>query len=128
MVHCCGNTDWSILLQTSVDILSFDAYEYAVNVSLYPEELAAFLDRGGTLAWGITPKTPAAYGETVASLTERLLSGIELLVDKGLHRDDVLRASLVTPSCGLGPLSEDLAERVCELTAGVSRAMRKRYA
>jgi hypothetical protein len=128
MVHCCGNTDWSILLQTSVDILSFDAYEYALNVSLYPEDLAAFLDRGGTLAWGITPKAPAAYDETVASLIERLLSGIELLVGKGIHRDDILRASLITPSCGLGPLSEDLAEHICELTADVSRAMRERYA
>jgi hypothetical protein len=39
-VHCCGNTDWSLLLSTSVDILSFDAYEYTESLALYPEEVA----------------------------------------------------------------------------------------
>ena len=128
MVHCCGNTDWSLLLATSVDILSFDAHEYAMNLALYPDEIAGFLQRGGILAWGITPKGPAAYGESVDSLVEKLLAGIDLLVEKGLHRDDVMRASLVSPSCGLGGLSEDLAERIYALTAGVSQAMRERYA
>jgi methionine synthase II (cobalamin-independent) len=127
MIHCCGNTDWSLLLATSMDILSFDAHSYAVNLALYPEEIAAFLARGGMLAWGITPKTPDAYRETVDSLMERLLSAMDLLVRKGIHLDDILQASLVTPSCGLGPLSEDLAEHVLDLTARVSRAMRARY-
>ena len=128
MVHCCGNTDWSLLLETSVDILNFDAYAYAVNLALYPEQIAAFLDRGGTLAWGITPNTPDAYDETVETLVDRLLGAMDLLVQKGLHRDDILQASLVTTSCGLGSLSEDLAEHILALTAGVSQAMRARYA
>ena len=28
-VHCCGNTDWSVLPSTSADSVSFDAYNYA---------------------------------------------------------------------------------------------------
>jgi methionine synthase II (cobalamin-independent) len=128
MVHCCGNTDWSILLATSVDVLSFDAYAYAANLALYPGEVSAFLDRGGILAWGITPKSEDAYSETVPSLTERLLHGMQLLVQKGILLDDVLQASAITPSCGLGSLSEPLAERVMELTAGVAQAMQERYA
>ena len=127
MVHCCGNTDWSLLLATPMDILSFDAYGYAANLALYPDEVAAFLDRGGTLAWGITPKTPDAYHESVASLVEALLAAMDLLAQKGIHRDEVMQASLITPSCGLGSLSEDLAGRVFELTSGVSQAMRERY-
>ena len=128
MVHCCGNTDWSLLMATSVDILNFDAHEYAANLALYPDEIAAFLARGGMLAWGITPKTSETYDETVDSLVEKLLSGIDLLVQKGLHRDDILEASLITPSCGLGPSPEDLAERALALTAGLSKAMQERYA
>jgi hypothetical protein len=128
MVHCCGNTDWSLLLTTSVDMLSFDAHSYAVHLALYPEEIAAFLDRGGTLAWGITPNTPAALNETVESLTGRFLAAVDLLVKKGMHVDDILQSSLITPACGLGSLTEDLAERILLLTTGVSQAMRERYA
>jgi len=54
-VHCCANTDWSVLLGTKVDILNLDAYGYIENLALYPGELRAFLDRGGVLAWGIVP-------------------------------------------------------------------------
>jgi len=128
MVHCCGNTDWSLLLETSVDILSFDAYGYAAQVALYPEEIAAFLDRGGMLAWGITPKSDDAYDETVESLVERLCAAMHALAEKGFHIDDIRSASLISPSCGLGPLPEALADHVLDLTAGVSSAMRERYA
>jgi methionine synthase II (cobalamin-independent) len=127
MVHCCGNTDWSLLLATSADILSFDAYEYALNLALYPDEIAAFLERGGTLAWGITPNTPAVTQESVESLVAKLLTAMDFLVQKGIHRDDILRASWITPACGLGTVSQDLAERNLSLTAGVSSAMRERY-
>ena len=54
-VHCCGNTDWSVLLSTQVDILNLDAFYYLENLSLYAAELRAFLDRGGCVAWGIVP-------------------------------------------------------------------------
>ncbi len=128
MVHCCGNTDWSLLLETSVDILSFDAYEYSENLALYPDELSAFLKRGGVLAWGITPNTEAAHREDVDSLVERLMAAVERLVGKGIHRDDIMAASFITPACGVGSLTEELAERVMTLTAGVSRAMRERFA
>ena len=54
-VHCCGNTDWGLLLLTNLDILSFDAYGYLETIALYPKELRSFLERGGGLAWGIIP-------------------------------------------------------------------------
>ena len=54
-VHCCGNTDWSLLMETPADILNFDAYAYAESVALYPDAVRAFLRRGGLLAWGIVP-------------------------------------------------------------------------
>jgi hypothetical protein len=127
MVHCCGNTDWSILMETSADILHFDAYEYAPNLALYPDDIKTFLARGGILAWGITPKSDEAYRETVDSLVEKLLAGMDLLVQKGIHPDDLLQGSLISPSCGLGPLSEALAEHVLALTSGVSKAMQERY-
>ncbi|NIN66688.1 MAG: hypothetical protein GTO63_18770, partial [Anaerolineae bacterium] len=51
-VHCEANTDWSLLMETDLDLLNFDAYEHMQALALYPAELRAFLERGGVLAWG----------------------------------------------------------------------------
>jgi hypothetical protein len=126
-VHCCGNTDWSILLSTSTDILSLDAYDYAESLALYPKEVARYLERGGVIAWGIVPSGPAAESETVESLVERLHQAIGLLVAKGVPETALLATGLVGPSCGLGSLDPGLAERVLDFTAGVSAAMQRRY-
>jgi hypothetical protein len=126
-VHCCGNTDWSVLLETSTDILSLDAYDYAESLSLYPDAVAAFLERGGIIAWGIVPSSPAVEGETAASLVDRLHEAMDLLVRKGVSLDRLLAAGLVTPSCGTGSLDPETAERVLQLTAAVAAQMRARY-
>ena len=126
-VHCCANTDWSVLLETSIDILNLDAYEYAESLSLYPEAVAGFLERGGIIAWGIVPSSPMVEGETVAGLVDRLHSAMDLLVQKGVSLDKLLAAGLVTPSCGTGSLDPQTAEQVLDLTAAVSGEMRSRY-
>jgi hypothetical protein len=126
-VHCCGNTDWSLLLSTSVDVLSLDAYEYAESLSLYPDDVGAFLERGGIIAWGIIPAGDRVLGETVDSLVERFHEALNLLVVKGLHRDDLLASALIMPSCGCGSLQIETAERVFELTQGVAQALQDRY-
>jgi methionine synthase II (cobalamin-independent) len=127
-VHCCGNTDWSVLLSTSVDILNLDAYGYADALSLYPDEVSAFLARGGMIAWGIVPASDQALRETVDSLVDRFHEALGLLTAKGLHGDDLLASALIMPSCGCGSLSVETAERVLELTGEVSKALQQRYA
>ena len=127
-VHCCGNTDWSLLLSTSVDILNLDAYGYADALALYPDEVGAFLERGGIIAWGIVPASDQVHEETVDSLVSRFHEALGLLVDKGLHRDDLLASALIMPSCGCGSLSIETTERVFHLTREVSAALRERYA
>jgi len=126
-IHCCGNTDWSLLLSTSMDILNLDAYEYADALLLYPEALGDFLERGGMVAWGIAPASPQAESETVESLVQRLESILDRFAAKGIPRERLLQAGLVSPSCGVGSLAPDLAVKVFSLTAGVSSEMRRRY-
>ena len=126
-VHCCGNTDWSMLLETPIDVLNLDAYDYAASLALYPQEVAAFLERGGVIAWGIVPAGEAAMGETAERLVERLEQAISALVEKGVPREALVRSGLVTPSCGCGSLTEAVAERAFELTVQVAAAMRERY-
>jgi methionine synthase II (cobalamin-independent) len=126
-VHCCGNTDWSMLLETPIDILSLDAYGYAEALALYPREVTAFLERGGIVAWGIVPAGQAAEDETAEHLVERLHECLGLLTAKGVSQELLLQRGFVTPSCGLGSLSIPLAERILALTAEVSHIMRNRY-
>jgi len=127
-VHCCGNTDWSLLMDTPIDILHLDAYDYAESLSLYPDQVGAFLARGGLIGWGVVPASDRVWEETVAGLVRRFEEALALLVAKGLHRDDLLAAALVSPSCGCGSLKVDTAERVMRLTAELSKALRERYA
>jgi len=127
-VHCCGNTDWSILLATPLDILNFDAYNYGYTLALYPEEVKAFLERGGVIAWGIVPHDEEALkGETAKSLLDRLEEGIGALDRKGVSFRLQMDRCLVTPSCGLGSISEEATAWAFELLAGVSKELRKRY-
>jgi methionine synthase II (cobalamin-independent) len=127
-IHCCGNTDWSVVLETSIDILSFDAYGYGETLSLYPTEVKRFLDRGGVIAWGIVPNDEQGLGaETPASLLARLEETMGLLSKKGIDGDVVRSRCLITPSCGLGSLSPASASKALEITAAVSKLFRERY-
>lgn len=127
-LHCCGNTDWGLLLNLPLDIVSFDAYNYALPFSLYSDGLKPFLHGGGVIAWGIVPNTAEALArESTESLVDRLLLAMGLLVDKGIGLDELIDRALITPSCGLGTLSADIAEAVCAETAAVSQTIRARY-
>jgi methionine synthase II (cobalamin-independent) len=127
-VHCCGNTDWPVLLDTSTDILNFDTYNYAESLGLYPTEVKRFLDRNGTIAWGIVPnEAEALAGETVASLKDRLEEAMAPFTRNGVRFKQLIEQGLLTPSCTLTPLSEEAAGHALELLAELSQTMRKRY-
>ncbi len=126
-IHCCGNTDWSILMDTKVDIISFDAYGYLETISLYPEKLKEFLSQGRYLAWGIVPASSKAMEEEIKSLIKRFEDGLKLLVSKGIKREMILENLLITPSCGTGTLPVEVAEKVVKLTKGVSDDIRAIY-
>ena len=127
-VHCCGNTDWSVLLETSFDILSFDAYNYAQSLSLYPAEIKKFLDKGGAIAWGVVPNDEPSLGkETVASLKDRLEAAMAPFTRNGVPFKQLIEQGLLTPSCGLASLSEEAAGRALELLSELSANIRKRY-
>jgi len=126
--HCCANTDWGLLLETSVDVLSFDAYEYAEYLALYPDELRGFLGRGGMLAWGVIPNTgEAAERITLDEAWEVLERALLLFERKGFDRRELLPRSFITPACGTGTLSIPVAERVMRMARELSDRVREEY-
>jgi hypothetical protein len=120
-VHCCANTDWGVLLETKVDILNLDAYGFIENLALYPAELREFLNRGGSLCWGVVPNNTQILHETPQGLAQRLRSGLQLIVDKAAARgvtirvDEFASRSLIAPACGLGSTTVEVADRVFEV-------------
>ena len=121
-IHCCGNTDWGLVFESGVDIVNFDAYRYLEKMLLYPEELSRHLGSGGCLAWGVVPTTGAAYSESESSLRQRLDEGISRFAGAGLDEAILRRQCVITPSCGMGTLEEDLAERILDLLSRVAGA------
>jgi hypothetical protein len=120
------DTDWSLLLSTSADIVGVNAYDHADSLATSAEEVQFFLDRGGILAWGIVPATEDAATETVESLIARLDEAMDRLVQEGVSKDALHKTGLIAPTTGAGSLTPELTERVFYLTAGVSAAIRRR--
>lgn len=105
-MHICGNSDWSVILDTGIDILNFDAYRYGGRLALYADSVQSFLERGGCIAWGMVPTTSEDLAkETSASLAERLHACIGALVEKGIPESRVRDRSILTPCCGCGSLN-----------------------
>lgn len=120
-IHCCGNTDWSMLLKRGIDILNFDAYNFTKEFLLYAEDIKTFLKKGGSIAWGMVPSSEAVDKETGQSIAGRLKDALRILAEKGIGEGGV--SSLVTSSCGLGTLDEKTAGKILKLTAEASQVM-----
>ncbi|HEX9190628.1 MAG TPA: hypothetical protein VF847_00925 [Candidatus Deferrimicrobiaceae bacterium] len=127
-VHCCANTDWGLVLSSRAGYLSFDAYEYADSLLLYPEEVHGFLVRGGRIAFGVIPTAREAIdSETPESLASRMEGILDRLASRGIPREAVVPSAVITPACGLGTLPEDAAERALRLTEELAALLRRRY-
>jgi hypothetical protein len=125
-VHCCGNTDWSMIIETGVDIVSFDAFDYLDYFLLYKDEVIRLLRNGGAVAWGVVPTISFTGKETIGDLQARLEEGLIRFYEWGLDRDMVAERSLVTPACGVGSIEPSRAERIFELLSGLSGTMSRR--
>lgn len=127
-VHCCGNTEWSILIDAGVDLVNFDAFDFGDTIALYPQAVKAHLEAGKGLAWGVVPTNSAKIqGQSVESLIAKLDAGVDNLAKAtGLDRELILTQAMITPSCGTGSLPVADAEMVFNLLGRTSAALRDR--
>ncbi len=124
-VHCCGNTDWSLLLKSKADIINFDAWSFFDRFSLYREAIGEFLSRGGILAWGIVPTSEFTGKETRGELQKRLKTGFRELTQTGIPEERIREKSLLTSSCGMGLMSVKKAEQAMQILGDLSEKMRE---
>lgn len=126
-IHCCGNTEWSILVDAGVDILNFDAFEFSESITMYPDSVKELIGRGGAIAWGIIPTSEKINDQTVDSLSQHLLATIDNLASQGIDKQQLLEQSLITPSCGTGSMKPADAEKVFAMTAELSSFLRQKF-
>jgi hypothetical protein len=101
-----------MLLETPIDVLSFDSYGYFDSLRLYGQALKKFFHRGGILAWGLVPTGEDLQNETADGLWRRFQEQVQALAGLlDLAVKEVLSQAWLTPACGMGYLTLDLARR-----------------
>lgn len=112
-IHCCGNTDWSVLLSCDTDIINYDAYKFMDTIFYYREELSSFLKKGSWISPGIVPSSDEVLEKDfldVLKLFNNFRSQMNVF-----GKDTRNTEWLITTSCGLGSLKEAEAFKAMEL-------------
>ncbi len=123
-VHCCSNTDWGFVISLDPSVISLDAYTTVNEFLLYAEEIKAYMERGGVVAWGIVPAEYKLFtGETVDSLYARYCA-IRTQLTKRLPAELFDAQSLITPSCGIRFADRKGAGEIQRAAAEISRRIR----
>lgn len=126
-VHSCDAIDWSILFESDLEVVSFDAYNYFSSLIPFASSLKTFINRGGALAWGLVPTlNDRVLEEDENSLMEILEGEWSHLIERGISREILFSRCLITPACGTGLLDRAVAERIYGLTTSLSRNLRSR--
>ena len=127
-IHCCANIDWSLLTDTTTDVINFDAYQHADKVALYSEELKKFIKRGGMIGWGIVPVgEEQLMKESTQSLLDRMEKAIDQFVSKGIDEMLLASSSWVLPCCDAVLLTPEQTDLAFRMTREISEAMRVKY-
>jgi len=129
-VHLCGNPDWDFLLGMDLDILSLDIYTNNEIFVSYAKSVQRFLNRGGTLVWGIVPTNFEPFEkEDIPSLISRLEDVWSALDKKGIDRELLLSRSLLSPAtcCLINSDGVETVEKAFDVVRELSETLRNRY-
>lgn len=128
-IHCCGKSDWAVVVEGGIDILNFDAYYFAESLGLYHREINAFLQKGGKIAWGVVPTldTDALDTATPEQMIEKYEVAVSYLINKDISKELIYNATMISPSCGAGGLTLAQSEKAHSLTSGLAAALKDKY-
>jgi methionine synthase II (cobalamin-independent) len=122
-LHCCGNTDWDLVLDEGVDLLSLDVRLSLDAVLEERRALDRFLASGAALSLGIVPTNVAA-----SFSVQELVDSVETSLSATLGRKralEVMLRSLLTPACGLAMRSVVVAEQTFEQLRQAQRLLKR---
>jgi hypothetical protein len=121
-------TSWAYLMETSVELIALDVYNYSNLLLSAVSVLPDFLDRDGVIVWGLVPADSAAFAhETTDTLVERFEKLLGQLTASGLPRKQVLSASLISTNDHLHHLAPASAEQALQCCVDISSRLRAIY-
>lgn len=122
-LHCCSNTDWGLVLDLGLDVVSLDA---RLSLDAVLEDQAAFwrfLAQGSTLSLGIVP-TDLKSTWSLDELVESVEASLRATTPRGMSFEGVLARCLLTPACGLGMRTVRDAEEIVDQVRRAQRRLR----
>ena len=112
-VHCCSNTDWPLLLDLGLDLLSTDVRLSLDALVADRKGFARYLASGATLSLGIVP-TDLASSYEVRELVESVEATLRATLPRTMRFEEVAAHVLLSPACGLAMRTVIDAERIFE--------------
>ncbi|MBN9687299.1 MULTISPECIES: hypothetical protein [unclassified Corallococcus] len=123
-IHCCGNTDWGVLLDAQADLVSLDVRLSLDAMLEETDALKRFLDSGATLSLGVIP-TDLASTYSVEELSDSVEASLKAALPNDIGFSRALSTVLLTPACGLAMRSVMDAERILEELKQAQRRLKR---
>ena len=88
-----------------------------------------FLEKEGKIIWGVVPTLDkkALQNANLDIILQKFDDAVKYLTKKGINEKLIISNSYVSPSCGAGSLSVELAEKAMKLTHDLSEKLKERY-
>jgi len=123
-LHCCSNTEWDLVLDLGLDLLSLDVRLSLDAVLDHEEAFHRFVRSGAILSLGIIPTDLSSTYE-LRTLVESVEASFRATLPPGPLLADALSQVVLTPACGLAMRSVMDAERIFEELKEAQRTLRK---
>ncbi len=121
-IHCCADTDWSIVTDAGAAVISWDVLELGRGLRVGAEDVASAIAAGTLIAWGVVPVVGTSLPAT-DELVSRYRRSLAELVFAGAPVSPMREEAWVTPACGLVGLTVDQAEKVMERVRAVAEVV-----
>ena len=112
-VQSMEKCNWQVPINAGVDIISFDAYNNPNNLSIFPEEVTKFIERGGKINWGIVPVMNETMVKSlnVDDMSRRLYATFDGLIMSGVPSHLVYNSAMVSVQGNVDHLAVIFAEK-----------------
>jgi len=118
-LHCCAARPFERMCRVQPDIISFDAHE-GLDLFFADWHALDFMQKGGTVAYGIVPTRLGVNAVDSASIFIRWLKAASLAGDP----QKFAQRAMITATCGLGLLDTAAVAESFEVAHSVSKLIR----